>query len=184
MRRHFLTLIILALPFVAKSQNLAISTNIVDYASYGTMNLTSDYGFARQWSVVADARYNPFSWKGDGPHEVRAKQRSGAVGVRFWPWHIYSGWWMACKAQYQEYSTTLLRSDSSSWEGDRAGGSLSAGYSYMLSPHFNLNVGLGVWAGVDKYVVYECPRCGRTVDSGTKTFLLPNDIQLSVSYVF
>lgn len=182
MRRILLLLSMLA-GLSAEAQNVAVGTNLADYASLGTLNVSADYGVARHWTIVANARYNPFSFENSEALEVRARQRAGAVGVRFWPWHIYSGWWMAGKIQYQEYSRTGIRSTSSE-EGDRAGGSLSAGYSYMISPHWNLNIGVGVWSGYDRYTVYECARCGRKVDSGTKTFLLPNDILMSFSYVF
>ena len=69
-------------------------------------------------------------------------------------------------------------------EGDRVGAGVYAGYTYMLGPHFNLEFGLGAWAGVDWYDIYSCQVCGLTVDSGNGLFVLPDDIMVSVVYVF
>ena len=85
--------------------------------------------------------------------------------------------------QYQEYNVGTYKTENTS-EGDRYGSGLTGGYTYMLNPHLNLEFGLGVWAGYDNYVRYECPRCGRIVEEGSGFFVLPNDLILSVSYVF
>lgn len=69
-------------------------------------------------------------------------------------------------------------------EGDRVGAGLYSGYSYMLSSHFNIEFGLGFWAGLDMYRKYSCPICGITVDSGRKAFILPDDLMISIVYVF
>ena len=164
------------------AQNFSISTNVLDYVDFGTMNMEASFGVARRWTVSAGFKYNPFSW-GEGIHEKTDRQRTVEAGARFWPWHIYSGWWMSGKLRYQEYNQGGIFSPQAA-EGDRYGGSLSAGYTYMLNPHLNLDFGLGLWGGWDKYVVYECVRCGRTVGGGEKFFVLPSDILLTISYIF
>ncbi|MBQ5517112.1 MAG: DUF3575 domain-containing protein, partial [Bacteroidales bacterium] len=56
----------------------------------------------------------------------------------------------------------------------------------MLSKHWNLDFGLGVWAGRAWYTQYRCPRCGRVLQANeTKWFILPsNATQISIVYVF
>ena len=85
--------------------------------------------------------------------------------------------------QYQEYNAGTSKTEYTA-EGDRIGSGITGGYTFMLNPHLNLEVGLGVWAGYDKYVRYECPRCGRIVGQGSQFFLLPDDVLLMLSYVF
>ena len=80
-----------------------VGTGATLYANIGTMNLEASCGIARRWTVTAGVEYNPFSW-GEGIHEKTNRQRSLEAGARFWPWHIYSGWWMAGKLKYQEYN--------------------------------------------------------------------------------
>ena len=164
------------------AQELSVSTNILDYVNMGTINVGAAYGFARHWSAEAGVKYNPFSF-GKGDAEKSLKQRNISAGLRWWPWHIYSGWWAGGRLQYQEYSRAGFR-DKSSTEGDRYGGVIAVGYSYMLGPHFNLDFGAGLWGGYDRYVTYECQHCGRRTGEGNKVFLLPNDILLTFSYIF
>ena len=160
--------------FEANAQELSFSTNIVDYASTGTANLEASYGFTRHWSISAGMKYDAGGM---------AKQQVYSLGGRYWPWHIYSGWWLAAKAQYQEYNVGGFVSPETR-EGDRVGGALSAGYTYMIGPHFNVEAGAGVWAGRDWYTLYSCPSCGRTLDKGNAKFLMLNEILLGVTYVF
>ena len=164
------------------AQNFAVSTNVVDYAEFGTMNLEASCGIARRLSVSAGIKYNPFSF-GEGRNEKTDRQRTLEAGARFWPWHVFSGWWLGGKLKYQEFNRGGFVSQQTT-EGDRYGGGLSGGYTFMLNPHLNLDIGLGVWTGLEKYTVYQCVRCGRTLDSGERIFVLPNDIQLSIAYIF
>lgn len=169
---------------VIQAQDVALSTNIADYANLGTINAEAALTLARHWSVNAGFRYNPFSFKGGkGDAGLQSKQRTLSLGARYWPWHIYSGWWIAGKMQYQEYNRGGIVSMETK-EGDRYGAGLSAGYTYMLSEHFNLEVGLGGWTGIDRYKTYSCPSCGRLLDEGNKYFVLLNDVLLSFSYIF
>ena len=165
-----------------QAQDFSISTNLLGYANLGTLNLDASYGVARHWTVGAGVRYNPFTF-GSGAGEKSYRQRSVAAGARYWPWHIFSGWWLAGKVQAQEYSAGGFASPQTT-EGDRLGAGLSGGYTYMLGRHFNIDLGIGVWSGMDRYVVYQCQHCGQVTDSGSKTFFLPNDFLLSLSYIF
>ena len=172
--KHFITVLCALLLCGAhcNAQKLALSTNAADYADKGTLNIETSYGFARHWSVNAAARYNPF--------ELGSKQRAFAVGARWWPWYIYSGWWISGVAQYQEYS---VRDDEIA-EGDRYGGGISGGFSQMLGPHLNLDVGFGFWGGYEVYSTYGCAVCDRRTSAGTRYFLRPNDLILALVYVF
>ncbi len=164
------------------AQDLSVSTNVMDYVNFGTLNVEASYGLARHWTLYAGAKYNPFRFD-EGEDMKLNKQRSVSVGTRYWPWHIFSGWWISGAMRYQEYSFGGMTSPQTS-EGDRYGGTLSGGYTYMVTPHFNLDFGLGMWAGYDVYTTYACQRCGRELDSGGRYFILPADIMLALTFVF
>ena len=170
MKRLFLVATALLVGAVASAQRLSVATNMLDYADYGTLNVEGDLAVSRQWTLTANAKYNPFLYKEDTPEPLSARQRLYAAGVRFWPWHVF-------------YNRGGIRSAGTD-EGDRYGAGLSAGFSYMLHPHLNVSVGAGVWGGYQRYTTYSCPVCGVTEGSGEKTFILPNDLSLSLSYVF
>ena len=167
-----------------KAQKYSISTDLLDYACLGTMNAEFSCALSRHWSLVAGAKYNPFTFrKNDSTDQFQLRQQSYALGVRFWPWYIWSGWLFAAKARWQEYNQGGIISRKTV-EGDRLGGGIYAGYSYMLAPHLNLEFGLGVWTGADFYKVYSCQKCGLTVEQGQRLFVLPDDIMISLAYVF
>ncbi len=173
----------LAFLLPGNAQNYSVETNVADYAGFGTMNLTASAAIARRWSIHAGIKYNPFLFKAETPDPLSARQQLYRAGVRYWPWNVYSGWWLSGSLQYQEYNRGGIVSPETR-EGDRYGAGLSAGYSYMLHPHLNLDLGLGFWGGYDRYTVYACPVCGLTTDSGEKMFFLPNDVILGLVYVF
>jgi len=167
---------------MARAQKFSVSTNAVGYMNFATLNIEGSYAVAQHWSLTAGAKYNPFSFNVAG-HRLQNRQQTYYVGTRLWPWHIYSGWWIAAKAQYQEYNAGGILSERTE-EGDRWGAGVTAGYTYMVHPRLNLEFGVGFWAGMKKYVVYDCPACGLTTGGGKKGFVLPNDLIIGVSYVF
>lgn len=168
----------------SEAQTVSLSTNLLDYACLGTLNADVSYSLSRRWSVTAGARYNPFTFrKGDPDKQFQLRQQSYSLGARLWPWHTWSGWWFAGKLRYQEYNSGGIRSLETR-EGDRFGAGLYAGYTYMLTSHLNIEFGLGLWSGLDVYRCYSCPVCGVTLESGKAHFILPDDIMISLAYVF
>lgn len=168
----------------ADTGRVSVSTNFLDYARLATLNMDASYAVSRHWSVIAGARYNPFTFnEGDPQRQFQYRQRSCSVGARWWMWHNMSGWWIAGKARYQEYNIGGIASRKTE-EGDRGGLGMYAGYTYMLSPHLNLEMGFGMWSGVSWYKTYSCPSCGITLDSGVTWFARPDDIMMSLVYVF
>lgn len=167
-----------------RAQKFSLSVNMLECAALGTLNLDASYAVGRHWSLTAGVKYNPFTFhKGDPDKQFQMRQQSYSFGARLWPWHIMSGWWFSAKARWQEYNNGGILSRETK-EGDRFGAGVYAGYAYMLTEHLNLEFGVGLWAGGDIYTVYSCPSCGLTLESGKKAFLLPDDIMLSLVYVF
>ena len=167
-------LLLLLLPLAGGAQELSFSMNFLDYAKTGSANLEASYGFSRHWTLSAGVKYNP----GGG-----MRQQLYSLGGRYWPWHIYSGWWLSGKMQYQEFNEVSAPGRDTS-EGDRYGAGIAGGYSKMLGKHLNLDLGIGLWTGYSRYVTYACPSCGRVVDGGDKIFVLPNDLMVALSYIF
>ena len=167
----------------APAQRFNISTNLMEYANLGTLNLDVSYGVARNWSVEAGVRCNPFKFESERRGVFFNRQQSYSVGARYWLWHINTGWWFGSKLRFQEYSSGGVFSDGSE-EGNRYGVGMYAGYSYMIFPHFNIEFGLGMWGGGGSYRSYSCPVCGITVGEGNKMFILPDDVMIALVYVF
>jgi len=164
------------------AQEFALSTNAVDYANGGTLNLEASMGLARHFSLNAGVKYNPFEY-GEGEDMKLYNQRLFSVGSRWWPWHIYSELWVGVKAQYQEFRMGGLKSEETT-EGDRYGGGVAIGYSKLVGKHFNIDVGVGLWAGYAIYTKYSCQTCGSIVEKSKGPFVLPNDLILGLNYIF
>lgn len=176
-------MVLLLIPIAASGQRMAVATDMVGYADMATLNGELSVSLAQHWSATAGFRYNPFTFKDKSGDPVTNRQRAAAVGARYWPWHVFSGWWFAAKAQYQEFNRGGIKSPQTR-EGDRYGAGVSAGFTYMIASWLNLELSLGTWGGVEAYKVYECPVCGDMKQQGQKSFLLPNDVGLAFSFVF
>ena len=158
----------------------SISTNVAGYANLLTLNAEGSVPVSRRWTVNAGLKYNPFAF---GREKFRNKQQAYYAGMRYWPWHSYSGWWMSGKIQYQEFNAGGLgRAETS--EGDRVGLGLGAGFAYMGGKHFNVEFGASLWGGMEWFTTYSCPVCGDLELSGRKIFILPCDVIIAISYIF
>lgn len=157
---------------ISFAPKFALSTNFGGLLSGATVSVEASAGVSRHLSIDAAARYNPWF--------EASRQRSVALGTRWWPWYVYSGWWLSGKARYQEFNAV----EEFSTEGDRYGGSLSVGYSRLLGKHFNLDVGFGMWGGYESYSVYECETCGTIREQGENYFLRADEFIIALTYIF
>lgn len=166
----------------ASAQKWSISTNAAEWANLGTINADGSVAAGRHTTFGVGFRYNPWSFGSDGD-QFQNKQRTAYVYGRWWPWNIYSGWWLGGKAQVEEFNQGGIFKRKTE-EGNAYGAGLSGGYTLMLHKNLNLDFGAGFWGGYTMYTVYECPTCGRIADSGSKWFIMPSDLIMSLVYVF
>ena len=177
----------------ASAQTWAVAVNAADAIDLGTIGVEGSAAVSQHWSIHAEAKVNPWTFaKKDtsnglffepNPDQKQDRKQTYAIGARWWPWNVYSGWWLGGKAQYQEYNRGGIFTKTSE-EGDAFGAAISGGYSLMLKEHINLDFGLGLWGGWTKYTTYACPSCGKVEEQGDKWFLLPNEVILSLVYIF
>ena len=184
MKRILLIIAALAVGVTASAQRWSLSTNAIDYMNFATLNLEGSAAVSQHISLYAGGRYNPWTLNEGQENQKQNRQRTMYLGFRYWPWHIYSGWWLGAKGQYQEYNHGgIIKQETE--EGDAYGAGVGAGYTLMLSDHWNVEFGGYLWGGRKQpYTVYACPKCGRIVETGNKTFLAPDDVILSLVYVF
>ena len=177
----------------AAAQTWAVAVNAADAIDLGTIGIEGSAAVGQHWSIHAGARFNPWTFgKKDtfnglfsepNPDQKQDRKQAYSIGARWWPWNVYSGWWIAGKGQYQEFNQGGIFTKTAT-EGDAFGAAFSGGYSLMLKEHFNLDFGLGLWGGWMKYTTYPCPSCGKVEDEGQKWFILPNEVILSLVYIF
>ena len=177
----------LILPLTCGAQIWTVQTNVVDWAALGTVNAEVGVSLSQHFSLVAGGRYNPWEFrdkKFDVP--VQLQQQTAYLGARYWPWYVNSGFWITAKAQYiPSFSVTGIWSNAL-YEGKNGiGGALSLGYTFMLSKHFNLEIGAGGWAGAfQEYHHWNSPNKYFENEEDRKIFILPDQLSLSFVYVF
>lgn len=193
-----LSFLFFAMAQTASAQQWAVAVNAADMVSLGTISAEGSVSVGQHATINAVAKVNPWTFNKNRPEQFQNRQQTYSIGARWWPWNVYSGWWMAGRAQYQQYNRggfrvlevmngmpDQVRHDGRmTEEGDAYGLSLGAGYSLMLGKHVNIDFGLEVWGGRTIYTVYACPTCGKVTESGKKWFFLPNDLVLSFQWVF
>lgn len=170
---------LLAMALPAKSQIVAVQTNLLDYAALGTINLQAQVSFAQNYSVFVDGRINP--WKfGDPQDPVLLNHKKISAGLRFWPWYVYSGWWFAASVQWSDFNRRHIFNTPNVAASKGVGGGISAGYSFMLHKNLNLDLGAGIcYTRYASYVVNDLPN-----DKGTQSFFQPDFLSVSLVYVF
>ena len=169
----------------SRKTQVALSTDLVDWANFGTVNLEAGVSLHQHFSVHAGAKYNPWNFKTRNLGlALYNKQTTAYAGFRYWPWYVLSGWWVGAQAQYTDYAETGV------WRhaldtGKAIGGGVSFGYTLMLHENLNLEFGAGVWAGRRfEHTLYCCPDCMKVRASGPGNFVALNDISISLMYVF
>lgn len=168
----------------AQRTKIGLSTNALGWANYGTANLEIGVGLAQHFSVHAGARYNPWEFSSKEGLSIRNNQTSAFVGAKWWPWYVFSGWWVGGKVQYSDFARTGIWRPALE-EATRIGGGVSFGYTLMVHQNLNLEFGAGVWGGANtSYNLYCCPEHKVIRKSGKGGFFGLDDISVSLMYIF
>lgn len=167
----------------AAAQRFTVGTDGMGWLALGTMNADASVAVSQHVSLHAGASLNPWTFRKDSPDkQLQIRQFSAWGGARWWPWHVYSGWWAGMDARYMVYNAGgIIKRDTE--EGNAYGARVWGGYSVMLSGHWNLDLGVGAWGGWKKFTVYSCPSCGVTLEQGGKVFVLP-DARVAIQLIF
>lgn len=166
------------------AQKVSVSVNAAQLATLGTLNTETAVALSRHCSFHAGAAWNPWTFRKDVPgRQFQARRIDASAGIRWWPWHVHSGWWVSSSAMYREYNYGGITGKTTE-EGDAAMIAFGGGYSLMLTGHLNIDFGLGIAGGHKWFTEYSCPKCGRITGGGSKWFASPDDIRISLVWVF
>ena len=175
--------IILLNVWPADAQKYAVAVNTADAIALGTISIDCSYSTGRHITVNAGARINPWTFQSGSSKQFQTRHQTYYAGIRYWYWNAYSGWWTGTKAQFQEYNRGGILSQTTE-EGNAYGLAINGGYSLMLSKHLNLDFGIGLWGGKQSYTEFSCPKCGRITASGKRFFILPDELIISLAWIF
>ena len=178
------SLFFLCVPRLAQAQRVSISTNALSWANFGTINVEGGISVSKHFNVFAGAKYNPWMFRTKSQYAFYNKQATGYIGAKYWPWHVYSGWWLGAKVQFQNVNQAGLFSEQMV-KGNALGAGLSFGYSFLVTPHVNIDFGLGGWGGrVLNYSKYTNFYDNELIETGAKNFIFVDNVIIAVSYIF
>jgi len=163
-------------------QNYSISTNAAEWLALGTINAYGSAPVSRHVSLRGGAAYNPFTF-GSGENQKYFRHLEFSFGARYWPWFVNSGWYLSAYADWAKYAWGGIFT-SKAYEGYAYGAKLGGGYALMLDKGINLEMGTGIFMGINNYTRYSCPKCGRKEEKKDKFILAPAGILLGISFVF
>lgn len=180
-----IAIILFGFSHVSNAQDWTVSTNAIMWADFGSLNVDVSRTFAQHFSAHIGGRYNPWYFKRGTQDQFQNRKRGAWVGLRYWPWYANSGWFIQAKAQWQEYNYYLPGLTPVKEEGDRFGGVLGGGWAMMVNKHFNIEFGLGVFAGTTIYNEDLLPEKGRRITQhAQKFFVLPDELSVNFVFVF
>ena len=185
MRKTLLIAFLALICTTAGAQKVAVGTNVVDWVNLGTANIEAGLSIGQHFSAFVGGRYNPWSFDNTRQNvPMRNNVKNAYIGMRYWPWYIYSGWWVALKGQYEQFM------EGGFWrpimeEGTAIGAGLSGGYTIMLHKNLNMEFGIGLWGGrYTDYSKYQCTDCLDLITAGPRNFLQFDDLVIAFVYVF
>ena len=182
-------MMLFAMTSYGRDFKFGFQTNLVQWANLGTANLEGSFGVSQHFSLHLGAKYNPWQFKvtnrmNEQKMDMYNNQISVNAGFRWWPWYVYSGWWLGAGVQYSDYANTgTVRP--ALHQGKAVGGTFSAGYNFMITKNFNIDLGLAGWAGrtFDRKL-YTDPDKTDVREGWDRAFIGFNDIFLALVFVF
>lgn len=179
MRRNLLFLLLLAVMgvmHVVRAQDVAVKTNVLYWAAT-TPNLGMEFALSQKYTLELAAAYNPWTFKDDKK-------------MRFWLAQPELKYWLCEKFEGHFFGLHLHGAQFYGGFGDKrndgylAGGGLTYGYNWILSPHWNLEAAIGV--GYAHLWFKESPRihCVKCETDRRKNYLGPTKAAISFIYIF
>lgn len=177
-------LLLLGVGHKSYAQKVSVSTDIVDWAYLWTINGEVNVSVDQHFTVLAGGKINPWKFDKKSGDEFYDYQMTAYAGARYWPWHVFAGWWVGAKVQYSSFERTGLI-NSKLKTGKALGGGLSAGYTFMLNERLNLDLGAGFWGGGRlKYNEYDSPATMNPIENNRKGFIAVDELTVALMYIF
>ena len=160
----------------ARAQAVAVKTNALYWAIL-TPNAAVELALADRWTVDLSAAYNPWTFKDDKKMRFWLAQPE----VRYWFCEKFEGHRVGLHLHGGQYYGGF---GERRYDGYLAGAGVSYGYAWILSPHWNVDVTVGV--GFAHLWYKESPRipCIKCVEDKQANYVGLTKLGVSFSYLF
>lgn len=158
----------------AKGQDVALKTNLL-YDATKTINAGIEVGLAPRWTIDLSGNYN--AWWANKSSRTMWKHYLVQPELRYWFCDRFSGHFLGLHGLGGKYNFSNLDNDIKifgtdfsklgdyRYQGWYAGVGLGYGYQFVLGRHWNLELELGAGYVYTEYDKFECPECGRQLES-------------------
>ncbi len=199
MKKYLIIALILVFAFPSRSdaQKVGLKTNALYWATT-TPNLGLEFGMGDRFSLELSGGYNPWTLCVDNNRKV--KHFLVSPEVRYWFCESFNGHFLGLKANYTMFNVGDVHVLNSFYEskgdgpfidaclnsrveGWAAGAGITYGYSWIISPRWNMEVDLGIGYWYADYDRFESRKCGLFQDSAIKHVFGLTDLGLSFIYM-
>lgn len=180
------------MPVSVCAQNVGLKTNFI-YDASTTPNLALEFATSRKTTWQAQYSLNLWDedlWKGK---ETYIKHWMGVAEWRWWHCQTFNGFYLGLYGRGGEFDLNNVEGvfgipkafqKGKREEGWFAGGGLTLGYEWLLSKHWNFELGLTVGADYIQYDRYQCGDCGTLEATGNTYYYGLTSAVLSLIYMF
>lgn len=188
--RSCLLILLLAVAFGLKAQNVNIKTNLLPDAALSP-NVGVEVGLKPHWSIDLSGEVN--MWTVDGH---KWKHWFVQPEARYWFCDYFAKHFVGLHLMGGQYNFGNIRnnikflgSDFSKltdyrYQGWAVGGGIAYGYSFLLGRHWNLELEIGIGYLYTWFDEYECKDCGRKTGSSHHNYFGPTKAAVNLVYVF
>ena len=178
MKRHIYWLVFaIALAVrTLNAQDVAVKTNAL-YWALTTPNAAVEVALSQKVTLNLLAAYNPWTFADDKKMHFWLAQPE----VRYWLCEKFEGHYLGLHLHGAQFFGGFK---DKRYDGYLAGGGISYGYNWILSPHWNLEAAIGI--GYARLWYKESPRihCLKCEENKHKDYFGPTKAAISFIYIF
>lgn len=171
-----LLLVVAGYSMTAKAQDVALKTNGLYWATT-TPNVSVEVALSPKYTLELAGAYNPWTFKDDKKMRFWLVQPE----VKYWFCEKFEGHFVGMHLHGAQFFGGFNKKR---YDGYLAGGGITYGYDWILSPHWNLEAAIGI--GYAHLWYKESPRipCEKCYENKHKNYFGPTKAAVSLIYVF
>ena len=181
MNRVYLVLICLCCAFCARSQVVAVKTNVL-YDATTTFNLGAEVAFDKHLSLDISGNYNPWTL----PDDKSIKHWLVQPELRYWLCERFNGSFFGLHGHYGEMNVSNLNifgMGHDRYDGNVYGAGISYGYQWIISKRWSMEATIGVGYAHLKYDKYARGDGGEKLGHNNRNYFGPTKVGLSFIYI-
>lgn len=175
-RKASLLFVLLGIKTVVYSQDIAMKTNGLYWAT-STLNMGVEAALSSQVTLEAAVAYNPWTFKENKKMHLLLAQPE----IKYWLCEKYEGHFVGIHLHGAQFYGGF---GSKLYDGYLAGGGVTYGYDWILSPHLNLEAAIGVGYAHLWYKQSPNLPCIKCQEKKNGNYIGPTKAALSLVYIF